>query len=458
MRPDPPPSMSLYDRNIELIEAVADIFGFTPKISWDAIKKRITPDRIRALFAMVGWLWNANLEELVPERTTALTALYLGDIDPERLARRIFRFGLYTDHIYVIDPFQFPVMPGKSPIDIPEAYRFETLKLLAFLQRVEPWIRARHLTLIADPMKFDSRLRAQVLASLAKRQKLFPPGPEEIAEANQRLSDELRRQRIGLPREMLIQEIKSMRPSLGEDEVAEILAAVEEERKVDPLALDDFDPASNPVLITRHGTSLEAAMYICSQTGAFPFTYTEPKWRELLSAADEMSEEARLWSPLTNAFQGLEFQFLNNVDPAFAARIREEERLLGFRQFLSDVWAKAKGTGEQGTIERSAREFRERLTEEYRKAQEEWQQIDRDVIQWGLSGGALVALGNEIVFRNMSVKMSILSTVLAITGQGYSRLNKRRGMRVKVPMSIFVDLSTYRNRTPGGMALAAVGP
>jgi hypothetical protein len=50
-------------------------------------------------------------------------------------------------------------------------------------------------------------------------------------------------------------------------------------------------------------------------------------WRWIIEAHDQLSETARMWSPFTKAFQALDFRFLNNVDPEFAQRIRDEGRL-----------------------------------------------------------------------------------------------------------------------------------
>src|SRR5271154_4595532 len=57
--------------------------------------------------------------------------------------------------------------------------------------------------------------------------------------------------------------------------------------------------------------------------------------------------------------------------------------------------------------ESAAKEFRERLGEEYRKAQEEFRQIRRDVNQWGMvtAGATAAQVAKAIVTGGLDLKM-----------------------------------------------------
>lgn len=417
--PSPPPEvarLSLHERNMMLINAVATIFGLGRRnLTWADLERSVTPDAIRELYHAIGSIWCANPEHLIPRPSSSLAALYLGDIDPEGLARRVFRFGLYTDEIYMIDPFQFPAPMGNDPFTKPEMYKNDTLHLIEFLGKVEPWIRSGRLTLIPEPMMLDPLLRARAFNNVEKRKPLLGPPTEE--------------------------EIEDLRDSF-----------------VHRLAGRSTDLGGQFTLF-RGGTSLESMQRICDQSGAFPFTYSPSKWQELFLTVDKMSDLTKVWSPLTNAFSGLEFDFLNNVDPTFAARLREEERLLGFRQFLKDVWQKAGAKADLSNAESAAKEFRERLGEEYRKVQEEFRQIRRDVNQWGMgaTGVSAAAVLKPIVTGGLDLKLGLAMAVLSLAGAAASTLYKfksgNRKVRATLPMSVFVDLSKYRAQPPQGMSL-----
>jgi hypothetical protein len=224
----------------------------------------------------------------------------------------------------------------------------------------------------------------------------------------------------------------------------------------DPLGLPPFDdvgpgaPPPREIVLARHGTTLESALVICDKTGAFPYTESHTKWRELLSAAESLSEQARTWSPLTNAFQSLDFQFLNNVDATFARRIREEGRLTGFRQFLHDLWGKIGGDPDPNRSEMLAKEFSERLTEEHRKAEEDWKMIDRDTLAAqapNLAG--LLGSGAVILSGGIGLHAGLIATAVgAVSGLSMvaRAKGKRKEFRVHTPMSVFVDLKRHKRR------------
>src|SRR5215470_12168623 len=92
-----------------------------------------------------------------------LRALYLGDIAPELVLRNIIRFSLYSDTIFVIDPFVNPhiVSPKYNPIDNPNKHKADTLKLIYFLFSVAPWIESGMLYLIPDPGDLNLDLKLE---------------------------------------------------------------------------------------------------------------------------------------------------------------------------------------------------------------------------------------------------------------------------------------------------------
>ena len=91
-------------------------------------------------------------------------------------------------------------------------------------------------------------------------------------------------------------------------------------------------------MVSRTGANLEMTLYIAQLTGAFPYTNIRRRWQELLSVKEDLPETSRVWSPLTQAFQDLEFKFLNQVDSQFACSMRSDGRLESFRAFLRRLW------------------------------------------------------------------------------------------------------------------------
>lgn len=442
-------TMSLHDRNMAFLNAAAEIFHIRGDNPWDNIKRRLRGDTVRELYKAIMWIWDAPPHQLIPSPSSRLSALYLGDIDPDQLARRVFQFGLYTDQIFIIDPFQFPTPPNQHPIENPDAYIQDTARLLMFLVRIEPWVRNNHVTLIPNPASYVPGLWELSIARGTERQeKLPPPTDDEIDEFREQAHSDLLKQIAFLPKNQIEKYLARILPNATRDELAETMKKIESIRK-DPLAIPSATAAKSQMVISRAGgTSLESALYLCSAADMFPFTYHNIKWLELMSVADTLAPSVKTWSQLTRAFQGLEFSFLNNVDHKFAARLREEERLGGFRVFLSDLWEKVKATAEAGASDSAAREFRDRLNDEYKKTQEEWKQITQEAITSSVALAGIGGAAGSIVKGEIQITTALLLAAMGGLGGiikgGLDIHSKRRKFRATVPMSIFVDLSKHR--------------
>jgi len=133
-RPLTTQSLSLRERNLVVLNAVADIFDLAKANDWGEVKRRISDNQVRELYEVVARLWppDTDLVSLLPTPGSSLRALYMGDIDPSRIVRNVFRFSLYADEILVIDPFHNPWMMAEeyNPIVNPGQWRARYLSLL----------------------------------------------------------------------------------------------------------------------------------------------------------------------------------------------------------------------------------------------------------------------------------------------------------------------------------------
>jgi hypothetical protein len=169
------------------------------------------------------------------------------------------------------------------------------------------------------------------------------------------------------------------------------------------------------------------------------------KWREIMEAREQMNETARAWSPLTKAFQALEFRFLNNVDTRFAQSIREDGRLESFRGLLRRIGKDAAEITDLASLDSYVRDCRDALTGEYQKARAEWDKIEVSFFKRvATTGGA-----GAFISGHLLPDIAMLSaTTLVTLGQLWLRYFDRQQFRKNNPMSVFVDLS--RKEPPGG--------
>lgn len=242
---------------------------------------------------------------------------------------------------------------------------------------------------------------------------------------------------LALPPEYHAALIRESMPELSEVEVERMVADIEAARRNHPLVLNEtIDKTRMQMSVFRTGANLEMALYICQLTGSFPFTNLSMRWRELLSIQQDLSESARLWTPLTNAFQKLRFNFLDKVDPRFALEMRQDGRLQSFRAFLRKLWKQNQGTAiaSSDNITEIARDYCDELDSEYQKAKADWASIDRDLLRWlGTTVAGAIATGG------FSLALSAGFGIGAVTALVESH-RKRGEFRKKLPMSVFIDL------------------
>jgi len=442
--------LSLGERNLVLLNAIADIFEFKKRPDWEDIKRDISRDQVRELYKVVASLWppETDFSRILPEPSRKLRALYLGEVDPFSLVRNVVRFSLYADEILIFDPFHNPWFMKKDfdPIINPDQYKSDTLKLLFFARFLEPWIRAGFVTLIPRP----DRQNPIFIELAAKRLSNYGPDPSASSDTEETIKAGYLRSLATLSREKLTRTFRQEIPEITDEELEQVVKHFQRMRAEDPLVPDqESEQLGMQLLVQRTGANLETALYVAHLTGAFPYTSQKFRWNELLTAHEDLPDTAQVWSPLTRAFQELDFKFLNSVDPQFAYSLRADGRLESFRVFLRRIWDTVEGEPSIDKIDSLARDFRDELIDEYRKTKAEWEKIARELLMWagGTGAVALGALGAKAVIPGG------LALALPLAGFGLKTVlklvetrSKRRDFRRKIPMSVFIDLSRHKAR------------
>jgi hypothetical protein len=448
----PEREVTVHQRNLNLLAAAVDIFGFSKGRNWADFKRNISGEQIRRFYEVQARLWTPDTDwaAIMPVPDSKLRGLYLGDIRPELTLRNLIRFSLYSDNLFVIDPFHNPwiLQPKYNPIENPDQYKADTINLLYFLFSVAPWIESGILYLIPDPGQIDVNFK-WFTANLAKaRIGDRQPDERDLEEAFSVGKEQLRRVLYALPEEKFFRALEKSGQILTDEQKQDLLRYARAELRKDPIAwersiADNFEEGQ--MMPVRGGANLETATLICNMTGAFPYTNMHTRWREIIEARDEMSETARIWSPFTRAFQELEFRFLNNVDPRFVQGIREDGRLESFRALLRRIGRGATEITDLGSLESYARDCKDDLVGEYQKAKAEWRKIDESLLKWGAAG--TVAATSVISGHLLPHVASLSAATLSMLAQLGLRYFRRQSFRMANPMSVFIDLA--RKEPPG---------
>jgi len=434
-------SKTLHEKNVALLGAMADIFDINRP--WEKVKDGMSDARIREFYTFIADLWplDTDPQSILPEPSSSLRALYLGETEPEVMVQNVFRFCLYSDEILMLNPFENPNVMAEqyNPIHHPGEWRIQTLRLVFHLILLAPWIAAGLVTLIPDPGDFNRALRVRTWDLASERLKGHKPSQSDIDEsiAKQRTRETF----LMSPRDYLERVTRETNPDISDEEVRRVVDLIEAERASHPLLPNQtLDRMPGQMMAVRMGGNLEMGLYICHATGAFPYTNVRFRWKEILEARRGLGAAAQVWSPLTNAFQKLDFKFLDKVDSKFACSIRQDGRLEGLRSYLRKLWNAVGGNPDPASSETLARDFSDELTQSFNEAKSEWDSIDRDLLKWGIPkiGGAVA--GGGLVTGHFSPALAASGFVVAGLNEIIQAEMKRREFRKRVPMSVFIDL------------------
>ena len=434
-------SLTIKQRNIVLINEIYDIFGFTKGKKWDDLKKEISGDQIQALYKLVAKLWRpaTNLQKLLPKSDNKLRALFVGHYRPENILQNIIRYSLYTDEILVILPLVNPncIARDYNPIEYPDKFKIDTLKNLAFILELVPWIDSGIVNMIPNPGDFDYDLRMETWKLAKKRVGKIGIKKKDYEEYKPYAYDDFKRDFYRLPKEALSYKLKEMDSNLSDEKIKDVLEYIDKQKKQDFLYLDQpIQNGESQMNIFRTGVNLEMAMYIAQITGAYLYTDLSFRWKEILSASKKKLFGRELWSPLTKTFQNLDFKFLNKIDSNFACSLRKDGRLENFRLFLRKIWSQVDSKTEKKEINSLARDFSDELGYEFNKAESEWKDIDKSIVKWVTGSGGI----STILTAGMNWTIPASGFCLSAVGKLLTARMDRNRFRNTIPMSVFIDL------------------
>jgi len=425
-----------------LIDWIQDILGLR-KRDWTEVKRLLTDDQVRQIYQVVSYLWprDTNLPALLPTPSAKLRGLFLGTQRPENILANVLRYSLYSDEIVIISPFVNPncIIEKYNPLAHPELYKSDLLKIVLMLLQLAPWIKDGIVVLIPNPGDSDYSLQKTAWSSARARWRRnhYEGYAEYSKEMESFFKQDFERALARTPQSYLEHSIRRFDPQFDDETVANMITLIRERARGDPLALEQ--PLAGDINMITTGTNLEMGLYIAQAIGAYLFTNLRVRWNEILSVSNDSSDEASVWSPLTQAFQQLNFKFLDGVSMAFARNMRERGRLEQLRSVLRRIWAEIGGNPDPNQSQRLARDFGDELKQRVAESEADWEKIDQALLKWaGTTAVTSLAALPTIQPGNLSVNMAGTSIAL-ITELLITRVKRRRFYK-SVPLSVLLEL------------------
>ena len=189
---------------------------------------------------------------------------------------------------------------------------------------------------------------------------------------------------------------------------------------------------------TKSGGAIEAIQYVSKLTGGNIYTPSETVWYQMkqLGVND-------FWTKTNHLYSKIPLTFLNNVDTAFALKIRQDGRLEGVRQELKKIYGELSKTDITELDEQKIRFIQEGFTEEIKKAESEWnlikKQADLSRKYWASANVAVPLIINEVSILPMAV-----SSLAWLYKNEKTALDKQKAFRTQKPISVYLDLKNKK--------------
>jgi hypothetical protein len=463
---------------LEEIRSFKDIFDLKLTGTEVKVRGKVTDSDVILFVERVRNLWGSK-HDLLPYMPTKadlkFRALYFGSPDMLSTVNLLARYSLYCDQIIVIDPFSlFHGMSRHfkhSPFQEPQAWVRQIIRNGVYLASLEEWIKNDLVFATASPLSFHDPLRKKHVQRMKDRlEKVSPekwdeiiqdtvesqyysqftpnelsamvPEKSEIEMIRQLAEDDKKWAEIGphmrgIPREKVIDTLKDMKRR-KEDVTRTIARLRQEPRRYEWALRREFE---SQMFMHGSGLNLLDAKWFAEITGSHLVTDRRTIWNEILTdesdgdQSEKQSEKIKLsMSALAEAFQKLEFYFLNDVPLDFALQIRKENRLAGLRTYLRNFWNKMQ-TESLGEDQRLAaiQEFRDGLDAQYQEFKAEFREIEKAVKSklsiTGMSGAGALLAG--------SIALGLASLGFAAAAWGDEAKKQTKHAQ---PLSIFLDL------------------
>jgi hypothetical protein len=290
-----------------------------------------------------------------------LATIYCADAQPDILVNNVKRLSTYVDKIVLIDPFHKPFYYNGdySPINSPERWVPNTLRMMYFMTFLEPWIRDDVVILVPNPGDFNPKFRDDMeeLADHRLKQKPIEIGWDGLKGDYSWLLD-FARQIAPESNENIRRILTESWGEWSERHISEFLNFIETIRQTDPLVFRG--KLTKRGYLTEWGSGVNAEMHVnlAQYFGAFPSTFSNFEWDMLLSVTEDSETVTKKWLPFTQTLQRLPLPFFDRVDNTVALELRREDYLSPVRDFLRQVWLESGDCHDDKVISEMTRELK----------------------------------------------------------------------------------------------------
>jgi uncharacterized protein YchJ len=280
--------LSIRERNLAFCRAIKGILGLDAGKTWLAVRREITEEQIARIYRFYSSMWprETDIYSLLPKSDGRFRALYTGALDVRVIGLHALPLASLFDEFLIESPIVNPnnMKPEFSPTEVPATYKYQALKDILLMLKLEPYIGYGLINLIPDPSNFDLNLmKAMMDMATSRRGTVYS---QRDIEALKKMSIEDYLNSIHMmPRDV---KIRSLISDFGmpEDMAAQSIDALEANAEASPLTmLQPIQPGGDGQFMQfSMMPNYEMSLFVAQVTGSVIVTDSESRWTELQAA------------------------------------------------------------------------------------------------------------------------------------------------------------------------------
>jgi hypothetical protein len=443
--------LSLRGKNLFFVSeilAALKIDTWKPDIDFASIKKAFTPAVVQKIHESLMQTWPDldDYERCHLEDRKNISGLYIGSYEPDAIFQAVTRHALYSEKIYLVDPFLHPYRMKEefNPLVHPEQHRANTIKFTFLWLNLLPWIEAGIVNFIRPPIDFVPGLHQEVNELNRKH---FD-SPELKAFKEKEIDEEVSRFGpadkgfgeyffLSCSDEWFLEEYEKRPPPKNIFPTAEdFLKYIKSRQDAHPYFVQKLPGQTSEFIYETSGANYELAKRICLISGSHLITGYKVWWKQIELDRKNAGIDPAGWTPFAKALQDSDLKVLNNISLEAALNIRKENRLESLRLFLHRVWKSSRDS--QEFSEANTANLTAELDAKIREAKAEWDKIDQELVRWfGTAGAAGAALFSAGIAG--FVPAALGSAMTGATGLIQAQM-KRASFKEQFPAGFFLTI------------------
>jgi hypothetical protein len=330
--------VGIVERGIHFANEALNLAGFSEDKDWNELRRSFDHENVKKIYDLHADIWRpdddqwALAEGLRSENRSRF--LYMGEVEPEEIIDKVWRWTLHFDQILIPDPFQSPWArkPEFNPLSKPVQFETDTLKLIYLLHVLYPLIVEKKVVFIQDPSDFNPAMK-KVFMEVAQKNL----NDSDIMAAIQLDTEKLKiygvKAQMRVYSRLPLEQREVAVKNLFETDIDHHLKHLALLRKVDPLCLDrDLDLKEGELIMGRSGANFESSVILSALYGAIPISSLECRFNQYSRAATTPSEHSmKILSQFKNT-PGFRF-----LDPFFSSFMAKKGALTEFREIFGAV-------------------------------------------------------------------------------------------------------------------------